>query len=267
MKNDFKPFVADVKPEHFERLKEKEIFLSLAKVYERSWLEKARRVRFDMPVYAERNSGFCSAGGFYNMGAFSYSKSSFRKNVTIGRYCSLGGDIVVMPVNHPMDRLSTSGLDYEGHGFHYHGFQRVRNHTKNADLIIGNDVWIGGEAVLGRNITIGHGAVIGFRSIVTKDVPPYAVVAGTPATVKKMRFDEKTVERLLASEWWNYHPEDICHFDTVNPEKFLDQFEEAKAQGFLRLFTPEKVAVHEIFMPEAEDDQKTTDISLKNTVS
>ena len=67
------------------------------------------------------------------------------------------------------------------------------------------------------------------KSIVTKDVPEYSVVAGSPARVKKLRFDEKIVEALLDTEWWTLRPEDISMFDTTDPVKFIDQVNEFKS--------------------------------------
>ena len=71
------------------------------------------------------------------------------------------------------------------------------------DIIIGNDVWIGYEAVILSGITIGDGAMIGTRAVVTKDVPPYAIVAGNPAKIIKYRFDDKRIKELLEEKWWD----------------------------------------------------------------
>ena len=72
------------------------------------------------------------------------------------------------------------------------------------DTVIGNDVWIGMEAVMLPGVRIGDGAIVGAKSVVTHDVPPYAIFAGNPARVVKMRFDEATVVRLLEVAWWNW---------------------------------------------------------------
>ena len=69
---------------------------------------------------------------------------------------------------------------------------------------MGNDVWIGMEAMIMSGVTIGDGAVIGARAVVTKDVPPYTVVVGSPAVAIKKRFDDETIERLLAIKWWDW---------------------------------------------------------------
>ncbi len=72
-----------------------------------------------------------------------------------------------------------------------------------APVIIGNDVWIGANVVIMNGVTIGHGAIIGATSVVTKDVPPYTIVAGSPARVIKSRFEDHIVQRLLAIQWWD----------------------------------------------------------------
>ncbi len=77
------------------------------------------------------------------------------------------------------------------------------------DITIGHDVWLGTECLVLPGVTIGHGAVVGARAVVAKDVPPYAVVAGNPARVVRMRFDEATVARLLATAWWDWPAERV----------------------------------------------------------
>jgi hypothetical protein len=106
----------------------------------------------------------------------------------------------------------------------------------DAPALIGHDVWIGEDVLLGRNISIGTGAVIGARSVVTKDVPPYAIVAGTPARLVRMRFEPALVQRLLSSRWWRYHFAEFARWDYDQPERFLDQLEAAQASGGIEPF-------------------------------
>ena len=70
--------------------------------------------------------------------------------------------------------------------------------------IIGNDVWIGQRVVVKSGCRIGDGAVVGAGAVVTKDVPPYAIVGGVPAKVIRMRFSEDIIERLKEIKWWDY---------------------------------------------------------------
>src|ERR1035438_8143346 len=77
------------------------------------------------------------------------------------------------------------------------------------DTIVGNDVWIGYGATIMPGIHIGDGAIIATASVVTKDVPPYAIVGGNPASTIRHRFDETTIARLLALRWWDWDPERV----------------------------------------------------------
>ena len=70
-------------------------------------------------------------------------------------------------------------------------------------IIKGNDVWIGSRATILGGVTIGHGAIIAAGAVVTKDVPPYAIVGGVPAKVIKYRFNEQQIEKLLSNPWWD----------------------------------------------------------------
>jgi acetyltransferase-like isoleucine patch superfamily enzyme len=76
------------------------------------------------------------------------------------------------------------------------------------NLSIGSDVWIGAgvTAVSARDLSIGHGAIVGTRSVVTRDVPPFAVVVGIPARIVRYRFEPQVIESLLRISWWNWHP-------------------------------------------------------------
>ena len=68
---------------------------------------------------------------------------------------------------------------------------------------IGNDVWIGANAMILGGITIGDGAIIGAGAVVTKDIPPYAIVGGIPARIIRYRFPNDVINALLSSQWWN----------------------------------------------------------------
>lgn len=76
--------------------------------------------------------------------------------------------------------------------------------------MIGNDVWIGYEAVILSGVTIGDGAVVGARAVVTKDVPPYTIVGGVPASKIRRRFSDETISRLLDLKWWEWPTERIA---------------------------------------------------------
>ncbi|GAB4148558.1 MAG: hypothetical protein Fur0037_16860 [Planctomycetota bacterium] len=123
----------------------------------------------------------------------------------IGRFCSIAETARTVTHNHPTDRRSTSAL------FYHPAFGLAReNAIEPSPLEIGSDVWIGHNAVILPPVrSIGHGAVIGAGAVVTRDVPPYAIVMGYPARVIGYRFGRATIERLLASRWWEKPLEEL----------------------------------------------------------
>jgi chloramphenicol O-acetyltransferase type B len=121
--------------------------------------------------------------------------------LSIGSYCSFAvGAQVFLGGEHRVDWVSTypfSAIRRE--------FSDIKGHPRTrGNVVIGNDVWFGREAMVMSGVTIGDGAVIGARALVTKDVPAYAIVAGSPATLVRFRFPPEIVERLLAIAWWNW---------------------------------------------------------------
>lgn len=99
-----------------------------------------------------------------------------------------------------------------------------KNPQKTSEVTILHDVWIGARVTLSRGITIHTGAVVASDSVVTRDVPPYAIVGGNPAKLIKSRFREKTIQALLESEWWEYSPGYLSSYNISNPEEFLATF-------------------------------------------
>lgn len=121
--------------------------------------------------------------------------------LTIGAYCSIADGVqIFLGGEHRVDWVST----YPFNAF-WPAARDIAGHpASKGDVTIGNDVWLGTEAVILSGVTIGDGAVIGARAVVSKDVPPYAIVAGNPARAVKQRFDDATVARLLAVRWWEW---------------------------------------------------------------
>ena len=129
-------------------------------------------------------------------------------SLTIGKYCSIARDVMMILGKHRIDTISTYPFKTLSK-FWPEADRSIEDHSTKGDIIIGNDVWIGARANILSGVTIGSGAIIAAASVVTKDVPPYAIVAGNPARIIKYRFPEKTIQRLLSVAWWNWPEETI----------------------------------------------------------
>ncbi len=140
----------------------------------------------------------------------------------IGRFCSISNGVLMGHdrAGHPLDWVST-------HPFS-HGDERFSYRSMIAPTTIGHDVWIGRDAMVLEGIKVGTGAVIAARSVVTKDVPPYAIVAGMPAKVIRYRHPPHLIEGLLESEWWRWPVEQLRKLSLDSPAVFLDELKSAE---------------------------------------
>jgi acetyltransferase-like isoleucine patch superfamily enzyme len=140
-------------------------------------------------------------GNNVKIGDFSYTNSSnthaviIESNVSIGSFCSIGPGVFIAPGNHDINLATTHPILYSEKlvkqlGLDSNILQRSSLKDENCETIIGDDVWIGLNAIIKRGVKIGTGAVIGSGSVVTKDVPSFAVVGGNPAKIIKYRFSE-----------------------------------------------------------------------------
>jgi chloramphenicol O-acetyltransferase type B len=121
--------------------------------------------------------------------------------LSIGSFTSIADGVVVFTGGeHRPDWVTTYPFNVLWHSARHH---TGHPHSKG-DVHIGNDVWLGAECLILSGVTIGDGAVVGARAVVRHDVPPYAVVVGSPARVVKRRFNEEQVEALLEIQWWTW---------------------------------------------------------------
>lgn len=169
------------------------------------------------------------------LGAFSYQVSGYCAAAQIGRYCSFGEGVQIGRQNHPLNWASTSPAFYlkdrlfavkdgfEGcKEYASYQFKNTQPPTKIRITVIGHDVWIGHGAQITAGVTIGNGAIVAAGAQVVKDVPPYAMVAGNPAAIKKLRLPTEHISAMQKSAWWRFAPWQLDQLDMANIPAFLE---------------------------------------------
>ena len=140
-----------------------------------------------------------------------YHYPILREKLIIGKFCSIacGTKFLFNCANHSLKSLSTYTFP-----LFYEEWELEKSNITTAwdnkgDIVIGNDVWIGYEAVIMAGVHIGDGAIIAARAVVTKDVPPYTIVGGTPAKEIRKRFDAEVIQQLLMLKWWDWSTDEV----------------------------------------------------------
>lgn len=143
------------------------------------------------------------------IGRYSYiGENSVAVNAEIGSFCSIASYCCIGGGAHPTNMISSSPVFYNGRNCFGKNFSNIPFEAENR-VTIGNDVWIGEKVFIKDGITIGNGAIIGALSIVTHDVPPYAIVGGAPAKVIRFRFDAETIKTIEDIKWWEMKEETL----------------------------------------------------------
>lgn len=167
-----------------------------------------------------RNYRYCARrllhrgrGGDVSIGRHTYGAPRLRwwgepANLSIGSFCSIAEGVeIFLGGNHRTDWVTTYPFPVMRH---WPEARAIQGHpATRGDVRIGNDVWLGAGCVILSGVTIGDGAVVAARAVVTRDVPAYAIVAGNPATVARMRFSAGQIQALQASAWWNWDADRI----------------------------------------------------------
>jgi chloramphenicol O-acetyltransferase type B len=152
-----------------------------------------------------------SGTSFYSstMGKFSFCGYDCEiVNADIGSFTSIANCVVIGGGRHPMEWVGMSPVFYEGRDSVNAKFsEHVRQQPRRVS--IGHDVWLGRSVIVLPGVTIGDGAVVGAGSVVTKEVPPYAIVAGNPAGLIRYRFSELLRSRLLSARWWDLNDREL----------------------------------------------------------
>ncbi|MBP9765532.1 CatB-related O-acetyltransferase [Candidatus Babeliales bacterium] len=150
--------------------------------------------------------------------------------LVIGKFCSISDSVTIfLGGNHRVDWATTYPF---GHVYSeiFSNYKALETSCTKGDIIIGNDVWIGSGATIFSGITIGDGAVIAGCSVVTKNVPPYAIVGGNPARLIRYRFEQEIIDLLLELRWWDLDiqkikdiSKELCSEPTVEKLRLLIQ--------------------------------------------
>jgi virginiamycin A acetyltransferase len=131
----------------------------------------------------------------------------------IGKFCAIASGVkfIMNGANHQIEPISTFPFAIFENGWEKinEGIDLTKKYPHKGDIVIGNDVWLGFEALIMPGVKIGNGAVIASKSVVTKDVPDYAIVGGNPAKIIRKRFDDATIARLQNIAWWDWPADKI----------------------------------------------------------
>lgn len=165
-----------------------------------------------------------------SMGDYSYLAGDVSVVWTdIGKFCSIASHSRMNPGNHPTWRVTTSHATYRRKQY---GFDEVDDEAffawrKSHRCVVGHDVWFGHGTILTAGCKVGIGACCAAGSVITKDVPAYAIVGGVPAKLIKYRFDKKTIEKLLRIAYWEWdHGAVKARFkDLLNVNEFIEKYE------------------------------------------
>ena len=194
----------------------------------------------------------------FSLGAFSYAVRGYFSAVNIKRYVSIGEEVQIGRSNHAMDWVSTSpffylrerlfniGGEFAGSAEYANYAAPIRHRVSTGfkPIEIGNDVWIGHGAFVLPGVKIGDGAIVGAMAVVTRDVPPFGIVAGNPATLKRMRLPEAQAQDLLERRWWRYAPWQLTEVDFTQPDKAADQLR--KIEETETPYAPQPVRVRDL---------------------
>lgn len=167
-----------------------------------------------------------------HMGDYSYcDRYADIANAQIGKFSNIASYVRIGATDHPMDKASQ-------HHFHYRSADYFDDsdhdeawfaHRRSRRAVIGHDTWIGHGAQIRPEVTLGHGCVVAGGAIVTKDVPPYMIVAGIPATPLRARLAPDIAERMMALAWWDWSHDALRtaleDFRALPAEAFLEKYE------------------------------------------
>jgi phosphonate metabolism protein (transferase hexapeptide repeat family) len=149
----------------------------------------------------------------------------------IGKFSCVAAAACINALEHPISRVSQHKITYRPNEYFLGAKidKDFREKRRGRVVEIGHDVWVGHGAVIMPGVKIGDGAVVAAGAVVTRDVAPYAIVAGVPAKFLRWRFDPKIAERMIALAWWDWAHDQladaVADMQTLSVEEFLEKYE------------------------------------------
>ena len=179
----------------------KDINIESFQVSRKAVFNGANTVRFGSKV---------SSSAIIGYGTYISGPGTIIHNCKIGKYSSIASGVSIGLENHDIYKFSTHPI--------VNNLKEYQNNLKKGETIIGNDVWIAAGSVILEGVKIGDGAVIGANSTIIEDIPPYAVVVGSPGRIIKYRFKKETIKKIYSHKWWNLSYKELI--------KNIDRFDE-----------------------------------------
>lgn len=165
------------------------------------------------------------------LGDYSYvERHSEAIYTAIGKFSAIASDVRLNALTHPIERVSQHKITYRPNEYFLGAKldKAFREKRRGARVEVGHDCWIGHGAIVMPGVKIGHGAVVAAGAVVTKDVPPYAIVAGVPARFLKWRLPPATGERIIALAWWDWEHDRLAQavsdMQAMTPEAFVEKY-------------------------------------------
>jgi len=180
---------------------------------------------------------YCEVGARTKVAESSFGDYSYVVNdsdiiyTTVGKFCSIAAHTRINPGNHPLERVALSHFTYRSSSYNMGDDDAAFfDWRRSFRCVMGNDVWIGHGAVVLPGVKLGNGAAVGAGTIVTKDVPPFAIVVGNPGRILRYRFAPEIIEALERIAWWDWTHDQLA--------QGLADFRKMSADEFCRKYDP-----------------------------